>query len=464
MSPILGTDGRPISNADLDAPWIPSDPLKNAIPRVIARSYVREIPATTVITNWSVQQVRETAAALILGLFDLPSQLLDEMLGDSRVKSAMAKLTAILARPVKFKIRQQNKGNALAKQCLRDWENAWPVIGSEPVLSEIIANEATLGFQITQLIWDSTRSVGQRDLWLPHPKNWYGRYSYYYWGSGGRGRYMAITLDGQYPIEPGDGRFCIFSRHNLYRGWLRGAMRAVAPWWLARQYALRDWGRYEERNGMPWIKALTPAGADPQDIAAFLSSLATLGQETIMQLPQYNEQIGSNFNVELLEAQVNNWEGFQRLIECCSGEIAQSYLGQNLTTEVKEGSLAAARQHGDAEQVILAAIARALCLYVEQQWIRPFAFVNYGDPDVACEMVLDITPPEDKVQMATAFNQFAMGVSAMRKSGMKIKNPKQLAKSFGLPAEAGDFSDIEPVAGGESGRGFGGSSQGGADA
>lgn len=456
MSPILGADGRPIENAPLDAPWTPSDPLANAVPRVIARTYVREIPATVVTTNWTVQQVRETAAALILGLFDLPAQLLDEMLGDSRVKSAMSKLTAILARPVKFKVRRQNKDNPLAKQCLRDWENVWPTIGSEPVLSEMIANEATLGFQITQLLWDSTRSVGQRDLWVPYPKNWYARYSYYYWGSGGRGRYLAITLDGQYPITPGDGRFCIFSRHNLYRGWLRGAMRAVAPWWLARQYALRDWGRYEERNGFPWIKALTPAGADPADIAAFLNSLRSLGQETIMQLPQYNEQIGSNFNVELLEAQINNWEGFQKLIECCSGEIAQSYLGQNLTTEVKEGSLAAARQHGDAEQVILAAIARALCLYVEQQWIRPFALINYGDPDVACEMILDITPPEDKVQHTAAYKNFSEGVAVLRKAGIKQKSLRALAKSFGLPAAVGDIEEVEPIAGGSSGSGFGG--------
>jgi uncharacterized protein DUF935 len=457
MSPILGADGRPISNAPLDAPWIPQDPLKNVVPRVIAGTYVREIPATTVITNWTVPQVRETCAALILGLFDLPAQLLDEMYGDSRVKSAMAKLTAILSRPVKFKVKKRNKGNPVARQCLTDWENDWPHIGSEAVLSELIGNEATLGFQITQLLWDSTRAAGQRDHWCPYPKNWYSRYSYYYWGSGGRGRYMAITLDGQYPITPGDGRFCIFSRHNLYRGWIRGAIRAVAPWWLGRQYGLRDWQRYEERNGFPWIKALTPAGADPADIAAFLNSLKSLGQETIMQLPQYNEQVGSNFNVELLEAQINNWEGFQRLIECCNGEIAQSYLGQNLTTEVKEGSLAAARQHGDAEQVILAAIARALCLYVEQQWIRPYALINYGDPDMACEMVLDLAAPEDKVQMTAALKNFGDAIAVMRKAGIQYNRSQMraLAKSFGLPPTIADFKAVDVIAGG-SGGGFGG--------
>lgn len=435
----------------------PTDPLKGRDVRETAQIINRELPLTTVQTGWTVPQVRGALESLVTGLFDAPAQLCDSMVGDSRVQSALASLTGgLFSRPIRFTIPPKYRKDEKAKACLDAWQRVWPNLGTESVLSEFMQWDTLLAFALGQLLWDTT----DPELWIPHLQPWHPRYVYYHWLYR---RYVAITLDGQIAIEPGDGHWVLHTPHNPYRGWMRGAVRAVAPWWLARNYALRDWARYSERHGQPIIIAKTPAGADPIAIAAFRGGLQRLGQESVVQCPQSVDPKVGAYDLDFLEASDQAWQGFPGLIEQCNSEITLAFQGQNLTSEVKEGSLAAARVHGDVRQSVLSAKARAFERTIYQQITRPFAAINFGDPELAPRTSWDLDPYEDNVMAADTLTKFATAIFELRRGGFKVNNIEALSKSLGLHLALGSLEEVDPLTTAGAGGGAG-ASGGGAQA
>ena len=415
-------------------------------PRAQARVIHREIPITTVNTSWDPGAIRGAIQQLVIGLFDQPSQLIDSIVGDSRVQATMASRTGgLLGKAMRFRPVDDSSE---AQDCLNAWMGAWPHIGAESVLSELLQWSTHLGFGMAQLLWDTSD-----EIWVPHMKIWHPRYTYYHWIYR---QYIAVTLDGQTPVTAGDAHWVLHAPHGEYRGWMRGAVRAVAPWWLARNYALRDWARWSERHGLPIIKAKTPAAGDPTLINQFRTDLANLGQETIVQCPVGVDEQNS-YDMDLIEASDGAWEGFQKLIDQCDIEITLALLSQNLTTEVKEGSYAAARVHGDVRQTLLEADARALAKTLREQVGRPFAAVNFGNPDIAPIIEWDLEPAEDKKELASCMQSFAIAVVDLRKAGFQINNLEDLARNFGLKLKLGDIEMVDPlISGGTPGAGIGG--------
>jgi Protein of unknown function (DUF935) len=404
----------------------PQDPLDGVSAKLATMTVVRDVPITTVNTSWDVQSVRGAMQSLCVGIFDQPSQLVESMVGDSRMQAAdMARTCGLLGSPMSFRPPKALKHDPIAKKCCRAFERIWPLVGNEATLRQLLRWAIHLGFGIGQLNWDTTSG----GIWRPYLSVWNPRYSYYHFGYR---CYIAIGMDGQYPVQGGNGTWVLHAPNTEYRGFIHGAMRAVAPWWLARNYALRDWARFSERNGMPWTKGKVPAAGNAQDKANFISALGLLGQETTILLPQGNDGKWG-FDVEALEFNVAGaTEGFEKLIAMCNGEITLALMAQNLTTDVKEGSLAAARVHADVKEQILAADARALAETIYTQIARPFALFNFGDARYAPRVSWDTTPPDDEVAKSTAFKNLMDGLMAGQRAGVQVENVDQLARSFGL--------------------------------
>lgn len=413
----------------------PRDPLDVAgnVLRNKASVIHREIPIVTTQTGWTIMQVRQAIECLTTGLFDGPAQLVDAITGDSRVHSAFQqRIGGLLGRRIDHRIPKEFEDSPLAKECLQAWENHWHNMASEPVLGDMQVWGFGLGFWVGQQLWDTSGPY-----WKPYLVPFHARYTYYHWLFR---RFIAITMDGQVPIEPGDGHWILHAPYGNYRGWMRGAIRAIAPWWLARNYALRDWARYSERHGMPIGKAITPFGADVGAINKFRSDLSNLGQESIIQLPQSPEAEIGKYDLTWLETTDQAWDGFQGLISQCNAEITLAVLGQNLTSEVKEGSFAAARVHADVRQTILEADARALSQTIYTQMARPFAAINFGNPDLAPVTCWDIIPYEDNKVNADVLYQFCNALKALKDAGHSVKDIEEFARKFGL-----EFGDLEKV-------------------
>jgi phage gp29-like protein len=408
----------------------PADPMRD-VEAVAARAMIihREIPNVSIETGWTVDQVRAALEDLVVGLFDRPAMLHETVASDSRVQSAMrSRSTGLLGRPVRFSIPKRYKDEPLAQKCHRAWERHWPNMHAEPAMLQMLEGADSLGFSYQQILWDTNRKV-----WLPYLQSWNARYSYYHWWYR---CHVAVTQDGQTPIVPGDGHWVLHAPYGQYRGWMFACLRALAQWWLARNYCLRDFAAYCEKHGFPTILADTPFGADPLDILAYQMQLRGLGQDNIVQVPgSVDVTKYGKYDLRYLEPKDANWQAFKELIQICNGEITLALLGQNLTTEVKEGSLAAARVHADVRQDFLEADARALSRTFYVQVLRPFAALNFGNADLAPIMTWNVSPAEDYKTKAEALESFAMSLNFMRLAGWSLESNKDLqrfARAYGV--------------------------------
>lgn len=448
----------PVNPPKDDPAWAPPrDPLKNAGDvRKSARVFVREIPLITIQTSWTITNVRNALAALPSGQFSEPAQLVDTIIGDDRVQSALAsRIGGLASQPLKFQ-RSTLPGvdEGAAKDCLDAWKRIWPKTMTEPVLAELGTWGIFLRLAPAQLLWDTSE-----EIWCPYVRPFHPRYTFWHWELG---KLIAVTRDGLQAITAGDGHWLLHAPHGEYRGWMHGAVRAIAQPWFIRQITYRDHARWSERHGFPMTIGETPAAADDVDRTRFLNQLAALGQESVIEAPQGVDK-GFSYGVELLEAKDGAWQGFTALIQQCEASITLALLGQNLTTEVKEGSFAAARVHADVRQSLLQSDARALAQTIYTQIARPFAAINFGDPDLAPMTTWDLRPYEDLEVAAKTFLGFSQAVFELRRAGYKFDLLDKIASDFGISLEKGQLTEAEPLttSGGGAGAAGGGAGGGG---
>jgi phage gp29-like protein len=300
-------------------------------------------------------------------------------------------------------------------------------------MSEIMRWAILLGFALVEILWD--RSVTP---WQPYLKVWNPFFAMYRWDLR---QYQLSTLDGPVATVPGQGKWLLFTPHGTYRGWIQGALRAIAERWYLKQLSWRDWARFNERHGLPIIKAKVPAAGDINQKNNFIRGMHTLGQEAVVGLPQNVD--GTGYDVDLMEAKDKAWESFPNLIDRCDKSIVLPILWQNLTTEVKEGSFAAARVHGDVRQNAIEFDNETLSEAIYQQVGRPWAYFNYGDPEVAPYSSWDVRPVEDFVAKSDALQKFSQSMMQLRQAGLAPRHVRLLARRFGL--DLGSMKKADPL-------------------
>lgn len=423
---------------DLSAAYQPpSDPLAvPADPKVI----FRDLPAGYTF-GWDATSLTAALSQHVNGVFVGSALLTDALLGDPRVQATLlARTQALFGRPVRFR-----KGTGpKADECYEAWTSVWSRIGRMNVLSEVMRWAVMMGFQHSEVAWDTST-----DLWVPYLKPWNPQFEWYHLVSR---TYIAITYDGLVPIQPGNGKWFGYSPHGSYRGWLHGAVRSVGVPWLTRQFAIRDFARFCEVHGIPIVKAFVPAVGDPQQKQRFASGLRNLGSESVVMCPLGID--GQKYDLDLLEAKDTSWQAFPAMLNTCDASIILPLLGQNLTTEVKEGSFAAAREHGDVKQSVLEGDNASISDEIYESLARPFAYFNFGDPAAAVFTDWIVEPAEDHYKAAQTFREFAAGVSELSRSGAEF-DPGALAAKYRIPGVPNQKTPAPVVTSG--GGGFGGS-------
>lgn len=409
----------------------PRDPLDRATAMTASVVY-RDPPMQAVASNWSINAIRSTLIDHRIGLWSSPSMLCDSVFADDRVQATLGSRTGgLFSQPLKHERR--GHGRKYSHRAHREWVKQWPKICPQSVMSEIMRWAIVLGFALVEINWD--RSV---EPWQPYLKVWNPFFAMYRWDLR---QYQLSTMDGAVAAIAGQGKWLLYTPHGTYRGWIQGALRAIAERWYLKQLSWRDWARFNERHGLPIIKAKVPAAGDINQKNNFIRGMQTLGQEAVCGLPQNVD--GTGYDIELLEAKDRAWESFPNLIDRCDKSIVLPILWQNLTTEVKEGSLAAARVHGDVRQNAIEFDNETLAEAVYQQVARPWALFNYGDPDVAPYSCWDVRPVEDFVAKTEALQTFAMAMMQLRTAGLAPKHVQRLARRFGL--DLGPMHKVDPV-------------------
>lgn len=420
---VLGIGGRQSGLVDqFDRPYrAPRDPLSGESPQIRAEQLYRDIPTLALSPEWTIAEVRSALTAHVQGQFALSAILCDSITGDDRVQAALgSRVSALFGLPM---VHVAAPGDT-DERVLTAWKHAWTLLAPASVLSEIMRWTHLLGFAVAEVLWNTEQTP-----WQPYLKFWHPQNIRFDWMSR---TLRAITLEGEVEITPGDGRWFVHAPHGIYRGWMQGAVRPLALPWLLRNFAMRDWARYSEVHGLPMLLASIPAMASAEDKAQFIASLQARGGEAIAELP---EQIdGAKFDLRLLEASSQSWQGFMQLISKCDMGITLTLQWQNLAggAEVKEGSLAIGRIHSDVKQSALIFDNAMLAFDVQQQLGRPFAEWNFGNADLAPYTARDVETPEDRAARMALLESFSRAVGGLVHAGQPVDVPA-LARAHGVP-------------------------------
>lgn len=429
-----GVNATPLRDDPAFAP--PGDPLSLPGARATAKVVQRDIPLVVIQNRWGVDQVCSALAAHMMGVFERSGQLCDSILGDDRVMATLGSRRAgLFGREIRF--RPADDSDA-AREVFDAWVEHWPQFAGDSSLGIMSDYEVLMGFSDAQLVWDTTK------LWKPYMRHWHPRFEYWNWDVR---KLIALSQDGQVPIIPGNGKWVHHSRFGMDRCWIRGAIRAVAEPYLGRHWARRDLLRWSEKHGLPTMLAETPMSADPGERAQFVQQVANLGSESTILLGKGVDKDNS-YDLRILEAEVLGWEGFIGAIAHCDMAIVLSLLFQNLTTEVTGGSFAATSAHMDIRDSGIQDDNAAWRSTLHDQVARPFAFLNYGDPDLAPWTEWDVASRSQYSENAKGIQLVGQAIEVLRRGGVKFKDPDDvrawISKSFGLD-DVPAFDLVEPV-------------------
>lgn len=404
-------------------------------------------------TSWDVASAQGALDSHAQGNFSQSALLAEAMMSDDSYDAVMnTRVLGLTSRRLTFDPSPKalsKKGAVAARDEIKErWDELFP----GHIIDGVLSWGLNMGFLVAQIVWRN-----QEKQWIPEVQPWHPALNYFRVDTR---TYIANTMQGPVHVYPGQGDWLLYAPYGEYRGWMRGAVRSCWVPYLARQYALRDWARYSERHGQPLIKAYAPEGAEIDDKLAFQSSIANLGNETTILLPRGiadNKELG--YDIELLEAKADTWAGFEGLISKCETRLAIRLLGQNLTTEIDAGSLAAANVHDRVRLDYTRADARSLSTLFREQVLKPYFLYNYGDADLAPIPCWDTKPPEDVAMKARAMGQVAAALVNLRNAGSPIDERKMLiqagfpvlpegVKPTPMPAPAAEIKPVTAPGGG----------------
>lgn len=402
---------------------------------------LRDIPYYSWTPFDSLGVVKNALRALENGDLSQAAMIVDAMRCDDRIDGCLMTRTACLpALPIIFEPGTGRKSKSVATEL----EDSFEMMFSDKALRELMEWWAMLGVAFGELIWtpkiDGTNLSASR--WQCELKVWHPRYFYYRHDTRS---YWVTHLDGTTEIQPNDGQWIVFTAGTFDRSFLYGKVRSLYMPWLLRQWSRRDAGRYSEVYGTPMRLIKTPKGADEKDKNRATREIAKIGVESVIRLPQGASKEEPGYDLSLIEATGRGFDGFLNLGREVGNDIAIALLGQNLTTEVRSGSLAAARVHENIRADILESDAELLSQCLREQALKPWAKFNFGDENLAPVIKWVTDPPGDKTQDAIFIKTLGEGIAALKAVGAK-PDIDEMLEDADVPT-TGPAEEVQPMDG-----------------
>lgn len=393
--------------------------------KLVTRSY-RELP-TSVFNAWdTVSLVRETLTIHELGQFQGSAYLVDAMGRDARISGILqARIDGLMSKPVDFKT---GEGHGRRQKIAKKAQDTWVDMADEAELKQLLKWGLMLGFAVAEKVWET-----KDGKWTPRLQVWHPAFVYWRWDTRS---YWLTTAEGPVEIpEGGDSKWLIYTPYGYKRGWMEGKVRALAIPWLMRGWALRDWARFSELYALGMILARVPNGTDPKDRNRFVNGVSNRAQEPVIECP-FDPMQGpeSGYNIEVVDTggASTAWEVIPGLADRAETDISIAILGQNLTTEVKQGSRAAAQVHQSVKQELVQSDSTTLGRTLQKQLLEPWAEFNFGRGDLAPLPSWQVEPPEDKDKTSGALQKLGAFLQSAKATGSPV-NTRVLLEQQGVP-------------------------------
>ncbi|MFO7178994.1 MAG: DUF935 family protein [Pseudomonadota bacterium] len=408
-------------------------------------------------TLWTPSLLRAAEVQADGGNLKSAAAICDWLLSDDRVLSVVNQRVQAVTRLVpSFEPSGDKRRSARAVRALEaeeDYWEGWP----ETELAQLLGWGILLGLAPARhqpsLDENSGRILPRPEFWNPQhvrfditTRTW-------------RARVVTVTGQGTFggaateevEFAPGDGTWILHTPFGRNRPWALGSWRALAPLVLLKRYALSDWARHGEKASLLTVTQDAQAlanGLIPETTKEQRKALATdiyeRGRDACVVLP-------AGFDLRLVEAQANTEHIYRSQIDMANTAIAINIRGGNLTTEVKEGSRAAAQTHAaQNDQSNLEFDAEALSTTVHDQSLRWWALWNFGDEQLAPWPTYPVRPRKDLLTRAQVYVRVADFAGRFEALGFEIDR-QRLAEEFEADEwlKPGEKLDPDEGAGGE---------------
>lgn len=378
--------------------------------------------------DWTPSQIRAAQAAADAGSLAQAAAVCEWVLADDRVAGVLGQRThGLLGLPLSLEDGAGAKRRK-ASHKLESTDDFWDMLPEEQ-LASLLGWRILLGVGFGQLEW-----TDHGDRIVPRLTEWHPSHVKWDWEK--RQWLTKVDKGADAIVTPGDGQWVVYAAAGL-RPWARGAWRAVAAWCLLKQYAKSDWARYSERHGMgTFVATATDSSVEPHR-EKLASELETLGRDAAIVFPH-------GFDLKLVEATANTWTTYQAQIAVADAGIAIAISGQNLTSEVQGGSLAAAQVHARVALQFIKGDAESLSTCLHDQVFEKWAELNFGDNDAAPWPKWDTSPPEDKAAKAQVLVNVGTAIQALKYAGVPV-DEAALAEQFDIPLRQRRAAPSEPL-------------------
>ena len=391
--------------------------------------------------EWTPQLIQQAERSAGSGNIKNAAQLCSDLLADDRVSGCLreVRIRGLLGLPLTFQPAVDSTDDtALIEAASEDWWHMVP----EDSTTEWMEWGILLGIGVGHITcWERVEQPSGTRL-LPHRHD--GRIGFDVVHPSSlkfdkeKQAWTAQQEEGDdVVVTPGDSHWLVYTPYGSQRPWERGAWRSIARWWMLKQFAQTDWGRYSELHGQGILAADTTENILDEDRNALAKELMNLGRESKIVLPP-------GANIRLIESTANTWATFEAQIKCACAAIAIRILGQNLSTEVQSGSYAAAQVHQSVGASIIRADDETSATTLRQQLLFWWTEYNYGSSTKAPWPKRDTAPKEDSAALAKVLIDGATAAKQWHDLGAPI-DFDALARTLKLPLLA-DGQWTEPRA------------------
>jgi len=389
--------------------------------------------------SWTIEAARSAVVSHMQGDFHSSAYLAEAMLSDDELPTSLQKAVTLIVNstfalnPItKQGTDEPDENSARQAEFMYPY---WSQIADTREMGKLVQWYLMLGIGLGELIWDTSNPV----CFKPRLKVLHPSFLHVDHGKtqpdGTRGVFIFESESGREEVTPGDGRWVLLGDRHSY---MNCGLRAICATWLSKQYALRDWNRYNERHGLPILKAKVPVDASRDDKERLYDDLSGMGSETIALLPCGIDAHGTEFDLELLEATDGSWECFQALIERCDRKFQMYFHGTNANELLDASGSRNTTQSGrDIAKERAAEREREIMPWIREQIVKPFCKTNVAGADLELSPTphFKVLGDADSFKEAEASQKLFEAITAAKAAGYKVKNAEKLAMELGLDIE-----------------------------
>jgi phage gp29-like protein len=316
-----------------------------------------------------------------------------------------------------------DRGKAKSRQA-KLIEDVFKNLDLEHIIPEIL-NAPLYGYQALEVIWENTGNYILPKSVIGKPQEWFVF---------GEDNDLRLRTKSNYNGEPvPERKFLLVQHEPTYKNPYGFPALSRCFWPVTfKRGGMKFWVMFTEKYGMPFLIGKQPRGTGQQETDRFADQLEAMVQDAIAVIPD-----DSSLEIMVSEGKASA-DIYSKLLEFCKAEVSIALLGQNLTTEVKGGSYAAAESHMQVRKDIIDSDKKLVEKALNQliKWIYELNF-NSSYMSDSSYPVFSMWEEED-VDKDLAERDEKL-TSSMEKSGLRLSR-KYYQKSYGLEDE-----DIETV-------------------